>query len=563
MIRIVNKIFEFLCDELPEDLNVKKEYEIPKSEFGDLAFPCFSLAKKFRKNHVIIAAELSEKLNEKLSDFGSFSGNGGYLNFRFSDDFLARGILSELMERKEKFGWEENTGKTVIIDFSSPNIAKPFSIGHLRSTSIGNALRKILIANGMNVIGVNHLGDWGTQFGKLIYAYRKWGNESIFNEKGVDYLLELYVKFHNEAEKDPSLDEFGREEFKKLEHGDTENRKLWEKFRDISLDEFKKIYERLGIEFDHFTGESFYEDKLEDTIKRLFDKGLLEKSEGAEIVNLNDQGMPPALIRKNDGSTLYLTRDLAAAIYRKEVLKADLLLYVVGSEQKLHFNQLKAVVKKLGYDWYENIHHIDFGLFRFSGEKMSTRKGKIIFMKDVLDEAKNTILNIIKEKNPELYEKERIAEEVGAGAIIFGDLVNERIKNITFSWEKMLQFEGDTGPYVQYAHARCKSILRKSGFSENEKFNIPEKISEYERELLREIMIYSVKINKVSNSYKPHYIAESLLKITKSFNRFYQNCPVINAKNDLKDFRLMIVFLTATILKSGMSLLGMRAPDEM
>jgi len=563
LIKINKEFFNRLEKELPSELVVYKDYEIPKSEYGDFAFPCFSLAKVQKKNPAIIAKELSIELNKKFSDIGIFNSTGGYLNFKFLDKVFAEGILNEVIEKKSRLGWEKSTGKIATIDFSSPNIAKPFSIGHLRSTSIGNSIKNIMIANGIKVIGVNHIGDWGTQFGKLIYAYREWGDEELLNKDGVKHLFDLYVKFHKESEANKVLDDLGRKEFKKLENGDEANRQLWNQIRDISLDEFIRIYKRLGVEFENYTGESFYEDKLDDVVKRLEKKGLLIESDGAIIVDLEEDGLPPALIKKTDGTTLYLTRDLAAAIYRKEVLNADYLLYVVGSEQRLHFEQLKAVIKRLGYEWYENIVHIDFGLFRFSGEKMSTRKGKVIFMEDVLNEAKETILSIIDEKNPDLSEKEKIAEEIGAGAIIFGDLVNERIKNITFTWEKMMQFEGDTGPYVQYAHARCRSILRKGEISDEHRFSIPEEIDVYERELLREVLIYSVKINKSLESYKPHYIAESLLQITKAFNRFYQNCPVLSSEENTKQFRVSLVKMTADVLKGGMGLLGMSSPNQM
>lgn len=547
----------------PDDFSVFKNLEIPKKGYGDLAWPCFVLAKKFKKSPNIIALELSEKLNSLFEEWGIFKATGGYLNFTFNDKKLFECILTEYKNRGDKFGYEKSKNIKVAIDFSSPNIAKPFSIGHLRSTSIGNSLYRILKKNGYTPIGINHLGDWGTQFGKLIYAVKNWWEKDL-NDLTIKELFNLYVKFHKEAENNPEIEDMARKEFKLLETGDTNNRKLWKFICELSLSEFKRIYDRLGVEFDYYLGESFYEDKLEDVINILKRKGILKESNGAFIVDLEDEKLPPALIKKTDGTTLYLTRDLASAIYRKEVLKADYLLYVVGSEQKLHFQQLKAVLKKLGYDWYKNIIHVDFGLFRFKGEKMSTRKGKVIFMEDVLNEAKNKVMNIINEKNPDIKDKERIAEIIGIGAIIFGDLMNDRIKNVVFDWESMLSFEGDTGPYVQYAHTRCNSLLKKARIAKIDiEFSVPHTIELEERELLREIIYFNIKELRAIRDYKPHYIADALLEITKKFNRFYKKCPVINADDNIKKYRLSIVFLIKTILTNGLYILGIKAPEYM
>ncbi|MDD5092289.1 MAG: arginine--tRNA ligase [Candidatus Wallbacteria bacterium] len=540
--------------------------EIPKSGFGDLAWPCFTVSKELKRPPQQIAEGAAESLNqdEALKSAGVFSVNGGYLNFRFHDAAILKEIFAEDASQGSRFGYRSSCNIRTVVEYSSPNIAKPFGIGHLRSTSIGHALANIMAACGHTVISVNHLGDWGTQFGKLVYAFRNWGDEQKLSSCAIQHLFELYVKFHSEAEAHPELEDCGREEFQKLEEGDADNRALWQRFCDMSLTEFKRIYARLGVDFDHYTGESFYIDRLGDTIGRLDSAGLLKESDGAWIVDLTEFGLPPALMRKSDGATLYLTRDLAAAIYRREFLKADYILYVVGSEQKLHFQQLKAVIKKLGYDWHDRVIHIDFGLFRFSGEKMSTRKGKVIFMEDVLNEAARTVQEIIAEKNPDLKNRDAVAEKVGVAGILFGDLVNERIKNVTFDWEKMLNFEGDTGPYVEYAHSRCMSILKKAGEAEIREIRQEICLSPVERDLLREIFVYYLKIEKAGQQYKPHFIAESMLQISRNFNRFYTQCPVLKIEDEaLRSFRLSLVNLTADVIEGGLGLLGIAVPGEM
>ncbi|MDD2714869.1 MAG: arginine--tRNA ligase [Candidatus Wallbacteria bacterium] len=562
MIDLLTEIYGCLIKQLPPGLDPAVICEIPKAEFGDLAIPCFVMAREQKRKPQEIAQDLMSRMttDPDIMNLCTLSVSGGYLNFRFNDLVLSRAMM-EQNRRGTEIGFLPQNGQRVVIDFSSPNIAKPFSIGHLRSTSIGNSLSRIMTASGYEVIGINHLGDWGTQFGKMIWAFRRWGDGQRLETEGIRYLLELYVKFHSEAELDTSLEEGAREEFRKLENNDPDNRMLWKKFIEISLSEFRRIYQRLGVEFSYYLGESFYEDKLASTVHRLEEQGILVESEGALVVMLDDKNLPPALIKKSDGTTLYLTRDLASALYRHEFLQADKLVYVVGSEQKMHFQQLKEVIRKLGCDWADQVVHVDFGLFRFAGEKMSTRKGNVIFMDEVMNEAKETVLQIIEEKNPNLPDKEEIAESVGTGAIIFGDLVNERIKNVVFTWEKMLNFEGETGPYVQYAQARCRSILRKAGTFE--KGVLPDQINEYERELLREIFLYTLKISKAALHYKPHFIAEAVILISRALNRFYANCPVIKSEGRSRDFRLELIELTANALKGGLYLLGIRAPEEM
>ena len=453
--------------------------------------------------------------------------------------------------------------KTVVIDYSSPNIAKPFGIGHLRSTVIGNSLKKIFKFLGYNVIGINHLGDWGTQFGKLITAYKKWGNEKELKVEPVKYLYSLYVKFHKEAEKNPDLEDEAREWFAKLEKGDSEAKALWNQFCKVSLDDFKRIYQRLNVEFEYYMGESFYSKMLNETIEKIIDCGITEISEGALIVPLDDD-LPPALLRKKDGSTLYITRDIAAAIYRYNHFKFDLMLYVVGSPQALHFKQMFKVLEKMGEEWFKKCYHVPFGHISFENEAMSTRKGNIILLEDVIDKTVSLALKTIEEKNPDITNKDKIAEAVGIGAIIFNDLKNSRIKDIVFDWDEILNFNGETGVYLQYTHARISSLIRKF----EEKYGDLEYKSELEYN--EELFSFVMKLNefedivlKASENFEPSIISRYLLELASVFNSFYNRYRFITEDYESALSRILAAFSVKTVLGKGLELLGIEAIEEM
>ncbi|WP_339215771.1 arginine--tRNA ligase [Ornithinibacillus sp. FSL M8-0202] len=537
---------------------VLKMIEKPKYEsHGDFAFPCFELAKHYGKSPSLISAELAGKIDAPL--FEKVESVGGYINVFLQKEKVASQTIQSILEKKNHYGDEMiGNNKTITIDFSSPNIAKPFSMGHLRSTVIGNALSLIAEKSGYQVIRLNHLGDWGTQFGKLIVAYTKWGIEEEVRKSPIKELLALYVKFHQEAEKDPSLNDLGRAAFKKLEHGDEETIQLWRWFRDESLNEFMKIYNQLGISFDSFAGEAFYNDKMEKVVKQLSAKGLLVESQGAYVVEL--EGFPPSLIKKRDGTTLYATRDLAAAIYRQETYQFTKSLYVVGYEQTLHFKQLFAVLEKMGYDWQKGMAHIPFGMILKEGKKMSTRKGKLVLLEEVIEEAIQLALRNIEEKNPNLSNKEEVAKQVGVGAIIFHDLKNFRLHDIEFSLEDMLRFEGETGPYVQYTHARTASLLRKGKYVEQSDdgstFIDPEAWP-----IIKLLMDFPQTITRALDDYDPSQIAKILLDIAKSFNKYYAVVKILD--EPYKQARLSLVYAVNIILKEGLRLLGIKAPEEM
>ncbi|HHV25827.1 MAG TPA: arginine--tRNA ligase [Tissierellia bacterium] len=551
-------------DEKLDEKEIMSLIEVPPSyEMGDYAFPCFKLAKIFRKAPNLIAEEISNKIQEN-SYFEKIENVGPYVNFFIDRAVLAETVLEEIKDEKERYG-SSNIGKdkTVIVEYSSPNIAKPFHIGHIRTTIIGHALYRIYSFLGYDTVAINHLGDYGTQFGKLIVAYKKWGDRSVIEKDPINELLKLYVKFHEEAEKEPSLDDEARKWFKKLEDGDNEATELWKWMREISLEEFNKVYDMLGIEFDSFTGESFYSDKMPKVVEELQNKGLLVKSEGADIVDLEPYNMPPALIRKSDGSTLYITRDIAAAIYRKENYDFYKNIYVVGSEQKLHFDQWRKIIDLMGYDWAENCIHVPFGMVSLEDGTMSTRKGRVVFLEDVLKKAVEKTTGIIEERNPNLENKEEVAKQVGIGAIVFQELFNSRIKDYVFSWDKTLSFEGETGPYVQYAHARANSLLKKGEFSVEDKIDYSLLKREEEIDIIRLLYDFPNIIVNSSEKNEPSFITRHITEIAKNFNRFYHNCPILNEEEDLRKARLHLVYATKLVLNTGLLLLGIEAPDKM
>ncbi|WP_090735444.1 arginine--tRNA ligase [Paenibacillus sp. Mc5Re-14] len=558
-----------------EEKEVLSLFEVPpQPEWGDVAFPCFVLAKKIRKSPQHIAMELAELVSREAGLTASASG--AYVNITLDRSVHIPSMLAELSKAeflKPNIGY----GQRVVIDMSSPNIAKPFGIGHLRSTVIGAALYRILGETGYVPISVNHLGDWGTQFGKQIAAYKRWGNEEQLQHDPIGESLKLYVRFHQEAEHDPSLEDEGREWFRRLEQGDTEAQQLWEFFVEVSLGEFDRMYQRLNISFDHVLGESFYNDKMQAVVAQLRTKGLLEESDGALVVRLEDEQLPPCLILKKDGTTIYPTRDLATAIYRHEVMKADRLLYVVGGEQKLHFQQVFAVLKHAGETWAEQCEHVPFGLMRFAGKKMSTRRGKVVKLEEVLDEAVARAQAIITEKNPNLLEQQAIAEHVGIGAIIFGDLKNNRLNEVDFSLEEALTFEGETGPYVQYTHARIRSLLEKararSDVDSNSSDNVlaqdghspdlnivsDEMLGDAGWALLKQLDRYHGQLIRAARQLEPSVIARFALDTAQAFNRFYAKERIV----DGGQWRLQLAEQTADMLASTLRLLGLKAPNRM
>ena len=533
----------------------------PSSELGDFAFPCFKLARELKKSPVKIASEFAGKLSGS-EYFDKIEARGPYLNFYCSRGLLAELTVSEILKKGDKYGSQDlYDGKTMVIDFSAPNIAKPFGVGHLRSTVIGNALYRIFTSVGYRCIGINHLGDWGTQFGKLIVAYREWGDEEKLKANPITYLYELYVRFHDAAKDKPEYDDQARAWFKRLEEGDTLARDYWQRFRELSLAEFKRIYAILNVNFDLYQGESFYNELLDETVSEIEDKGLTQISDGALIVNLEEQGMPPCLLRKQDGATLYATRDLCAAIYRQKEYSFDSMLYVVGADQVLHFQQVFAVLKKMEYEWADRCVHVPFGLIRFQDGKMSTRQGTLVFLEDVLNKSIELAKKIIHEKNPGLAKKNEVANQVGIGAVIFGDLSNDRLKDIEFDWDKVLDFSGETAPYVQYSHARICSILRKA--SARNEYNASLLLSDEEQSVVRALARFSEAIERAAELHKPSVVARYLVDLAQDFNKFYHQCPVLQADEDIRQARLALIDAVRQVLANGLYLLGIAAPEEM
>lgn len=540
---------------------VQAALEVPKHQGqGDLAFPCFILAKALRKAPQMIAQEIAEGLRDDYVERVEVAGP--YINFFFKSGKIAENVLTTIIEKGEHYGdLETGHGENICIDMSSPNIAKPMSMGHLRSTVIGNAIGNIVEKVGFHSVRINHLGDWGTQFGKLIVAYRKWGDPEVVKANPIQELNRLYVKFHQEAEKEPELDDLARAAFKKLEDGDEEEVELWKWMRSESIQEFQTIYDLLNISFDSMNGEAFYNDKMDAVIDELEEKGLLKIDNGATLVDLEKYDLIPALVKKSDGATLYMTRDLAAVFYRKKNYDFDQCLYVVGNEQSIHFKQLKAVVKEMGYDWNEDIHHIPFGLITQGGQKLSTRKGKVILLAKVLDEAIELARQQIESKNPALENKEAVAESVGVGAVVFHDLKNDRLNNFDFDLQEVVQFEGETGPYVQYANARAQSILRKGNFhiSSEETYSLED---ERAYQVVKTLDRFPAIVEKAYLDYEPSVIAKYALSLAQAFNKYYAHTRVL-AEDDQQNARLALVYCVSCVLTESLRLLGVQAPKEM
>ena len=535
----------------------------PNKDMGDFAFPCFKLAKVFRKAPNMIASELSEKIEAK-GVISNVTPLGGYINFFVNKSQLAETVIKDVLTKKEKYGHSDlGKDKTIVIDFSSPNIAKPFHIGHIRTTVIGNALYKIYDSQGYNTVRINHLGDYGTQFGKLIVAFKLWGNKEAVEANPIPELLKLYIQFHDEAEKHPEMEDEARAWFTKLENGDKEAKELWQWFRDESLKEFARVYDLLDIEFDSYNGESFYSDKMDRVIDIIKDKGLLQESQGTNIVDLEEYNMPPALITKNDGSTLYMTRDLAAAIYRKNTYDFDKCIYVVGSQQSLHFQQLFKVLELVGFEWAKDMVHVPFGMVALEEGTMSTRKGRVVFLEDVLKQAIEKTKETMLAKNPNALNVDEIAKQVGVGAVVFQELSNSRIKDYTFSWSRTLSFEGETGPYVQYTHARCCAVLRKAEEEVTTDINYELLNDVDSAEVLKVIASFNKTILNAMRKNEPHIITRFVLDLAQAFNKFYHDNSILVEDAELRKARLALVCATRQALENGLKLLGMQAPERM
>ncbi|MGB4962929.1 MAG: arginine--tRNA ligase [Streptococcus suis] len=535
--------------------------EKPKSsEMGDIAFPAFSLAKVERKAPQAIATDIVEKLD--TTGFEKVVATGPYVNFFLDKDAISHQVLTDVIAKKDQYGQLNiGQGRNVTIDMSSPNIAKPFSVGHLRSTVIGDALANIHGKLGFNPIRINHLGDWGKQFGMLIVAYKLWGDKTAVEADPISELLKLYVRINAEAEEKPELDEEARQWFKKLEDGDQEALELWQWFRDESLVEFNRIYEKLDVHFDSFNGEAFYNDKMDEGIQILEEKGLLQESKGALIVDLERYNLPPALIRKTDGATLYITRDIATAMYRKRTYDFVKSIYVVGQEQINHFKQLKAVLKEMGFDWSDDMTHITFGLVTKDKKKLSTRKGNIILLEPTLDEAILRALSQIEAKNPNLENKEEVAHAVGVGAVKFFDLKTDRDNGYDFDLEAMVSFEGETGPYVQYAYARIQSILRKANFVPSTENNY--KLADAESwEIIKHIQNFSTVVERAGDKFDPSLIAKYAINLAQAFNKYYAHTRILDESPE-RDSRLALAYATGVVLKEALRLLGVKAPEKM
>lgn len=555
---INKKVNEISKEEILELIEVPPNYEM-----GDYAMPCFKMAKIFRKAPNMISQEIVDMIGENKY-FERIESVGPYVNFFINRGVFAEIVLKEVYQKGEKYGATDiGKGRNVIVEFSSPNIAKPFHIGHIRTTVIGHSLYRIYDFLGFNTIAINHLGDYGTQFGKLIVAYKEWGDRETIESNPIPELLKLYIKFHEIVEEKPEYDDQAREWFFKLEKGDNEAKELWKWIRDVSLKEFNRVYDMLNIKYDSFAGESFYSDKMPRVIDIMNEKEILKDSQGARIVDLEPYGMPPALIQKRDGSTLYITRDIAAALYRKETYDFYKNIYVVGSQQKLHFEQWMKIVELMGFEWAKDCVHVPFGMVSLEEGTMSTRKGRVVFLEDVLNKAVDKTKEIIEEKSPDLENKDEIARQIGIGAIVFQELSNNRIKDYTFSWDRTLAFEGETGPYVQYTHARACSLLSKSDIEITDDIDYSLLSNEEAINVVRLIHDLKQIIIDAMEKDEPSIITRHIVDLAQAFNKFYHDCPILVEDENLKKARLLLVKSVKGILKTGLYLLAVEAPEKM
>lgn len=566
---------QIIAEEIEKATNINKEkilenIGVPKdTSNGDYAFPCFILAKELKKSPVAIAKEIKEKISqnlENIKEISEVSAVNGFLNFKLNKNQITQEVIDEFDNEKENFGGQkQEKPQNIVIDYSAPNIAKPFHIGHLRSTVIGQALYNIYKYLGYNVTSINHLGDYGTQFGKLIEGYKRWGAEYDIENNPIDELMQIYVRINNLCKEDESVLEECRNNFKKLEDGDPYCVEIWKKFRELSLKEFDKVYDILGVKFDSLNGEAFYADKMPEVIETLKKAGKLEESEGAQVVNLGDD-MPPCLIIKSNGSTTYATRDLAAIMYRARTYDFDKAIYVTSYEQILHFKQVFATAKYLGLDekYTNGLVHVPFGMILLKTGKMSTREGKVIKLEDLLNEAIEKSKEIIEKKNPELENKEDVAKKVGVGAIIFNDLSNSRIKDEIFDWDIMLNFNGETGPYVQYTTVRAKSVLEKAGYIPNIKEVNVEKLNDKDsQKIINQLYNFNSILKNVTEKEEPSILARYLVDLAQNFSSFYNNCHIITENKEMQDARLYITYMVKTVLEKGLNLLGIQVPEKM
>jgi len=534
----------------------------PDPALGDYAFPCFRLAKPLRSAPPKIAEAIC--CAWQATDTASVQPVNGYMNFFLNRANFAAEIMAELSEKGDRFGSsDEGSGKTVCLDYSSINIAKRFHIGHLSTTMIGHSLKRIFEFLGYQTVGINHLGDWGTQFGKMVCAYKKWGNKEDVEKRGIDAMTELYVRFHQEAEKDPSLEDEGRAWFKKIEDNDPEAMEIFRWFKEVTLKDAAKVYDKLGVSFDSYAGESFYNDKMEPVVQALKEKGLLVESQGAQVVDLEEDNMPPCLILKSDGATIYATRDLAAAIYRQDTYHFDKCLYVVAYQQDLHFRQVFRVLEKMGYPWAKDCVHVAFGMISFEGEALSTRKGNVVLLEDLLDQAVEKALAIIGEKSPGLPNKEEVARQVGIGAVVYTDLSNNRIKDIDFRWDRALNFDGESGPYVQYTHARCCSVLRKAPDFTGVTPDWSALTDDEAQALLRLISRFPDVIRDAADKYEPSMVTRAVTDIAQAYNKYYYEHRILDGEPAQAAARVALTDAARRVIKTGLYLIGIEAPERM
>lgn len=569
MINFKEQIAEGLARETGLDAN-ELLYKIetpPDRKMGDYAFPTFMLAKTMRKNPAVIAQELKEKLSD-VEGVREIAVAGPYLNFFIDTTALAENVLKAVLEEGDRFGSSDiGKGKTTIVEYSSPNIAKPFHIGHIRTTIIGDSIKRIYKHLGYNVEAINHLGDYGTQFGMMIEAYKRWGDDDIIEKNPIPELVKLYVRINQEAETNKELLDNSREWFRKLESGDEEAVALWQWFRDLSLDEFKRVYDMLDVEFDSYRGESYYSDLMLKAVDEIKAKGLLVEDQGAQIINLDKHNLPPAIIIKSDGSTIYLTRDIATAIFRKDTYDFYKNIYVVGSQQNLHFQQLKAILKEMGYDWADDCVLVPFGMVSLPEGTLSTRRGKVVYLEDVLNRATEKVDDILREREEKngytMENREELARQVGIGAVKFQELFNQRIKDYVFDWDRTLSFDGETGPYVQYTHARMHSLLEKGAFDPAKSVDVKALTLDDEKELLQQLYGFNQVIVDSHEKYEPYLVTRYITECAKTFNKYYTNTPILVEDDDIKNARLLLVYGVKNMIKIGLNLLGIEAPNKM